>query len=184
MPTSCSDLQRMGYKLSGFYSIKGSKKKMEMVYCDFYPNRNDKQKTIGYADIKSAPVYFHVQRNTTSRTINSPIPFEFARVNEGNTMNITSGKFTAPLTGIYFFSITGIWYNTNLRFYLNGNSFWRSAGIGSSSVSLTFQSVLNLKKGDQIWVQIEGNYLADDSNHYTHFTGLMLEEQLADFAIS
>jgi hypothetical protein len=40
MSTSCSDLQRMGHKLSGFFSVKGPKKKMEMVYCDFYPNRN------------------------------------------------------------------------------------------------------------------------------------------------
>ena len=39
MPTSCSDLQRMGHKLSGFFSVKGSKK-MEMVYCQFYPNKN------------------------------------------------------------------------------------------------------------------------------------------------
>jgi hypothetical protein len=39
MPTSCDDLQRMGHKLSGFFSVKGSKK-MEMVYCDFYPNKN------------------------------------------------------------------------------------------------------------------------------------------------
>lgn len=40
MPTSCSDLQRMGHKLSGFFPVEGSKKRMEMVYCDFYPNRN------------------------------------------------------------------------------------------------------------------------------------------------
>jgi hypothetical protein len=40
MPTSCSDPQRMGHKISGFFSVKGPKKKMEMVYCDFYPNRN------------------------------------------------------------------------------------------------------------------------------------------------
>jgi hypothetical protein len=38
-PTSCEDLQRMGHKLSGFYSVKGSKK-METVYCEFYPNQN------------------------------------------------------------------------------------------------------------------------------------------------
>ncbi|XP_046637277.1 uncharacterized protein LOC124315553 isoform X2 [Daphnia pulicaria] len=186
MPSSCSDLQRMGHKLSGFFSVKGSKKKMEMVYCDFYPNRNDNQKTIGYADIKSAPVYFHVQRNTTSRTINSPIPFEFGRVNEGNAMNLTTGKFTAPRAGIYFFSITGLWYNTGLRFYLNGNPIGRSYGY-AGNLSLNFQAMLNLKKDDQIWVQIEGNYLHDDSNHYTHFTGLMLEEEIAleiaDFTI-
>ena len=34
MPTSCSDLQRMGHKLSGFFSVKGSQK-LEMVYCTF-----------------------------------------------------------------------------------------------------------------------------------------------------
>jgi hypothetical protein len=39
MPTSCFDLQRMGHKLSGFFSVKGSKK-MEMIYCDFFPNQN------------------------------------------------------------------------------------------------------------------------------------------------
>nr|CAH0109045.1 unnamed protein product [Daphnia galeata] len=39
MPSSCSDLQRMGHKLSGFFSVKGSQK-LEMVYCDFYPNQN------------------------------------------------------------------------------------------------------------------------------------------------
>ncbi len=39
MPTSCWDLQQMGHKLSGFFSVKGSKK-MEMIYCDFYPNQN------------------------------------------------------------------------------------------------------------------------------------------------
>jgi hypothetical protein len=100
-------------------------------------------------------------------------------------MNITSGKFTAPRTGIYFFSFMGIWYTTGLRFYLNGSPIGRGHGISSyAAVSLTFQSVLNLKKDDQIWVQIEGNHLHDDGNHHTHFTGLMLEEELADFAIS
>jgi hypothetical protein len=37
MPTSCTDLQRMGHKLSGFFLVKGSKK-METVYCNFYSN--------------------------------------------------------------------------------------------------------------------------------------------------
>jgi hypothetical protein len=39
MPTSCRDLQRMGYKLSGFFLVKGLKK-IEAIYCDFYPNQN------------------------------------------------------------------------------------------------------------------------------------------------
>ncbi len=36
MPSSCQDLWRIGYTLSGLYSIKGSSSnKVETVYCDF-----------------------------------------------------------------------------------------------------------------------------------------------------
>jgi hypothetical protein len=48
MPSSCSDLQRMGHKLSGLYSVIGTRT-VEMVYCNFYPNGkgNDKTTTAG-----------------------------------------------------------------------------------------------------------------------------------------
>ena len=39
MPKSCFDLQRMGHKLSGFFSVKGSEQ-IAMIYCDFFPNQN------------------------------------------------------------------------------------------------------------------------------------------------
>jgi hypothetical protein len=39
MPTSCEDLQRMGQKVNGFFSVKGAKK-MEMIYCNFNANKN------------------------------------------------------------------------------------------------------------------------------------------------
>lgn len=34
MPASCQDLWRIGYSLSGLYSVKGSSNKVETVYCD------------------------------------------------------------------------------------------------------------------------------------------------------
>jgi hypothetical protein len=119
-------------------------------------------------------------------------------VNEGNAMNLTSGKFTAPRPGIYFFSFAGVARmflssSSHVDFYsylfLNGNI------IGSSYVAefngpvyqyspMSFQSTLKLKKGDQVWVQIwyrddSSSYLQDNGNHFTHFTGFMLEEEIA-----
>jgi hypothetical protein len=50
---------------------------------------------------------------------------------------------------------------------------------------LSLQSTLNLKKGDQLWVQIDGfsssedSYLYDNTEHHTHFMGFMLEEEIA-----
>jgi hypothetical protein len=111
-------------------------------------------------------------------------------------MNLTTGKFTAPRPGIYFFSFAGtaklysssaVYFYSSL--YLNGNRIGVSdvyegnAPVDLSS-SLTQQSTLNLKKGDQLWVTIEysdgsSSYLYDNNlYHYTHFMGFMLEEEI------
>jgi hypothetical protein len=118
-----------------------------------------------------------------------------AVVNEGNAMDLTSGIFTAPRPGIYFFSFTGVarLYSSSSavfysRLYLNGNY------IGSSVVSeyygpvnqynpMALQLTLKLEKGDQLWVTIgystgPSSHLFDDGEHTTHFTGFMLEEQI------
>ena len=163
----------------------------------------DKQKWIGYNDVKSASVHFYVQRNSDKRkkfnTTGTPIPFDLAVVNEGNAMNLTSGKFTAPRPGIYFFSFTGLAQFQIFRFpvsssyvrlgvslHLNGGrigtGYVAETNTPGQSSPLTLQSTLNLKSGDQIWVAIAwqstGASLFDNFNHHTHFTGFMLEEEI------
>jgi hypothetical protein len=142
------------------------------------------------------PVYFYVQRNSNFNTTFTPVPFDLARVNEGNAMNLTSGIFTAPMPGIYFFSFAGVarlLSSSSAVFfdfflYLNGNligsSFIEEQNVPVFQFSpLTLQSTLNLQKGDEVWVQISysgsSSYLVDSGNHYTHFTGFMLEENFA-----
>jgi hypothetical protein len=163
----------------------------------------DIQKWIGYADVKSTPVHFHVQKNSGFSTEDTPIPFDLARVNEGNAMDLTSGKFTAPRPGIYSFSFAGIavlvaqkYVSFSCSLFLNNDRILRSyvneeRGPIFRFNSLTFQSTLNLRKGDQVWVQINYSsdaavkpvhsplYLYDDRDHHmTHFIGFLLEEEI------
>ena len=110
-------------------------------------------------------------------------------------MNLTSGIFTAPLTGIYFFSFTGhARFPNSTSVHLGVCLYFNGDYIGESHVderntvtgqrsTVSLQSTLNLKSDDQVWVQI--NYIDpevvlddDANNHFTHFTGFMLEEEI------
>jgi hypothetical protein len=55
--------------------------------------------------------------------------------------------------------------------------------VAGQNSPLTLQSTLNLKSGDQVWMEIHwhssGANLYDDSDHFTHFTGFMLQEEIA-----
>ncbi len=112
-------------------------------------------------------------------------------------MNLTTGIFTAPRTGIYSFSFTGLvdfpilstLVNLGVSLYLNGNRIangYVEEGINviGQDEQVTFQSTLNLKKGDRVWVQIDGtgnessSLLHDDNWPRTHFNGFMLEEEI------
>ena len=145
--------------------------------------------------MKSAPVHFYVQRNSSFDTTGTPIPFDLEMVNDGNAVNLTTGIFTAPVTGIYFFSFTGLvefpasssTVQLGVSLKMNGNyigSGWveESNNVAAQRSPLTVQSTLNLEKDDQIWMEIiqmsSGSSLFDNFNAHTHFTGFMLQEDI------
>ena len=141
---------------------------------------------IGQYDIKSSLVYFYVQRSTSFGTKNVPISFEVTRLNVGNSMNATSGIFTAPKAGTYFFSFSGMGSpnsNTWPQLYLNSNvigSGWAKDGSTDYS-TFTLQSTLQLSGGDQVLLKFRSDvtgYIYDDGSHFTHFTGWLLQEDL------
>jgi hypothetical protein len=118
----------------------------------------------------------------------------------GGAMNISSGIFTAPVTGKYFFSYTGTALfpqagyriNLNLSMMKNGNSYENmiaashADSISSTDVHFeTFSMIAtqNLVKGDRIWVEAYAPNLADGVKMFfglaTQFNGFLLEEDIS-----
>jgi hypothetical protein len=123
----------------------------------------------------------------------SPIPFDKEVLNLGGTYDKTSGKFTAPVTGKYFFSISGVVvFPTSLpdisyfqlTLFKNGDEIGRAFSDEMSEIrkhgTFSLHSVLDLIKGDQIWPVI--SVIAPKVNlvgyGYTHFSGFLLDEDI------
>jgi C1q-related factor len=136
---------------------------------------------VGVVVFKSSPVYFHVQRSSTYSSVGTTIPFQIERLNVGGGMNLASGIFTAPKSGIYFFSFTGLKQYDNVYaavdLYHNSNHITTAAGTAvNGHLTETLSSTLSLKSGDQISLRLTYGQLHDNSDHYTNFNGLLLQE--------
>jgi hypothetical protein len=114
------------------------------------------------------------------------------KLNVGGAMNLTSGIFSAPVEGRYFFSFTAlgqypgssVLQSCLIRLYKNGVYIGRTYSDEMSTVGqyepLSLQSTLNLEKGDEIWVEL----LSETSGAslygpYTIFNGFLLEEDIS-----
>ncbi|EFX89078.1 hypothetical protein DAPPUDRAFT_310805 [Daphnia pulex] len=193
IPKSCEDLWRIGHFLSGMYSVMGVTM-VESVYCDFtkLPNDTGFQTWIGFEDVKSSSVNFYVTRMSVHYSETKiPIPFDIERLNVGGAMDLQTGKFTAPRTGKYFFSFTGVinfpasstsGFASRIILFKNDAAIGKSYCVGSGTTyeTTSLQSTLNLQNGDQIWLIIDditsGAFLYGD--YHTHFNGFLLEEEI------
>jgi hypothetical protein len=108
-------------------------------------------------------------------------------------MNLQTGKFTAPRTGKYFFSLSGLGYfpasssNQGMQLHLvkNGSKIadahCDTTSPGGQYETFSLQSTLQLQVGDQIWVEISGISAGAHlhGNRNTHFTGWLLQEDVS-----
>ncbi len=151
------------------------------------------QNSIGSLDVKSSTTSFYVQLGKDFSEARSPIPFAKELLNVGGAYNRTSRKFTAPVTGKYFFTVTGVVAfpanMSNISFlqlalYKNGGEIGRAFSDEMTDIrkhgTISLQSTLDLTKGDQIWPMISfiapAVYLV--GHGYTHYSGFLLDEDI------
>ena len=117
-------------------------------------------------------IVFNVYQNSTIITPSSPnpVPFTLVTVNEGESWDATTYKFSAPIDGVYIFSYnTASIANTPTSFnlvkdgivsYNADSNYTGSAGVDSASRSVP----VRLNRGQRVWVT--GNGMMSYGNRY------------------
>ncbi|XP_011360121.1 complement C1q and tumor necrosis factor-related protein 9A [Pteropus vampyrus] len=126
---------------------------------------------------------FTVGLTVLSKFPPSDVPVKFDRIlyNEFNHYDIATGKFTCHVAGVYYFTyhITVFSRNVQVSLIKNGvkvlhtkDSYMSSEDQASGGI------VLQLKLGDEVWMQATGgerfNGLFADEDDDTTFTGFLL----------
>ena len=137
------------------------------------------QLVVGLVDVKTSPVQFYVQRNSDYTTTQTVIPWELARLNIGDAMNLATGVFTAPRDGVYHFHFSGTGDDSYFFIYLRLNGV--NVGIAHANNNYddgSLHSTLQLKSGDRVDLWLNGGTLFDNTDRYSHFTGWLDDEDL------
>ncbi|XP_046634546.1 uncharacterized protein LOC124313779 [Daphnia pulicaria] len=138
---------------------------------------------------------------------NSPLNFNV--LNIGSGWDALFDHFQAPVKGRYFFSVSGIATCRTATLTCKCTASLRkktTAGVDPSTVgsamgevdmerrdktstdseTFSIQATLDLNKGDKIWLEVDlltsspvAN-LYDDFRHFTHFTAILLQEDIID----
>ncbi|KAM4808772.1 complement C1q tumor necrosis factor-related protein 3 isoform 2-T2 [Rhinophrynus dorsalis] len=127
-------------------------------------------------------VAFMASMATHFSNINSGIIFSSVETNVGNFFDVMTGRFSAPVTGVYFFTFSMLKHEEveDVYVYLmhNGNTIvsmysYESKGKQDTSGN---NAVLKLTKEDEVWLRMGTGALHGDHQRYCTFCGFLLFE--------
>jgi hypothetical protein len=193
MPKSCRQLWLMGHTLSGFYTVMDEENKvLKSVFCDMTrPNEAEGMIQIGYEDIKKNPIHFTVQTKQKLGPGPTTIIYESDMLSIGGGMDISTGKFTAPVAGIYHFSFSVLKpkssIDTTVSLQSNGNEVITKSSnpdkTNKVDSMLAGSVTLKLELGSQVSLYLNSGSIGDDAGAgpYTTFSGALLEQTALSF---
>jgi hypothetical protein len=101
------------------------------------------------------------------------------RTNVGNAMNPSTGIFTAPRPGKYFFTYSGIsnGADSHIELHLNGVLLGTAFSM-SQADTFSHHATLQLSQGDQIRLFLTKGAVYGDGRIFTSFVGILIEEDV------
>ena len=128
-------------------------------------------------------IAWRVKRTSGDVGANTDVVFNLVQVSQGGGYSTSTGRFTAPVAGIYFISFTGRANGTSathMSFKKNGTEFqgFRSTSTGGTvgNVGMAASCVVDLAVNDYIQVRVKdgtmnGNEGLDDGMFSGYFIG-------------
>ena len=138
--------------------------------------------TRGFVTMPNQPV-FSAYRNGTNVPDSTVIVWTNTTANVGSHYNTANGRFTAPVTGNYFFSVFAMSPSTTggfgIRLRLNGTpsgTTW--AYVNSSTIyqykTVTMSFVIGLNATDYIEIMTQGGTMHSAANYHNNFCGYLV----------
>ncbi|XP_052081374.1 complement C1q tumor necrosis factor-related protein 6-like [Mytilus californianus] len=121
--------------------------------------------------------YRDTVQDLSSREI---VRFDKVWTNNLNAYDVTTGVFTAPITGLYHFSavvMSEAGKNLFLHLWHNDTRTAASYTHGDGYKTGTFDIVLNVKKDDRIYIRCRGNdnqRIFSNADSYITFSGYLI----------
>ena len=145
------------------------------------------QNFIGNVDVKTKTVHFYVQRIQHFETSNAVIPFQKARLNEGDAFDLSSGIFLVPVPGTYHFDFSAVKYINSyyIVIYLQvngitvGTTFTEEQNVNRDKSVVSLSASLRLEAGDRVRLFNSGDgVLHENGWNLSNFAGWLVEEEL------
>ena len=133
-------------------------------------------------DVIHPAIAFHVAHSVTM-TFGSTIPFNTVKANIGNGWNNSTHTFTAPIKGLYYFSLSVMtgWQTAraDAKIVQGSNVPLRNVvthkGHRDGHIPATGSAVIILNKGEQIHAKRNRGTLYSNGNlEGTHFVGFLI----------
>jgi len=125
----------------------------------------------GYVQFPTKPIA-HVGKNNGNVNQGNYIIWNYAHINQGNMYNTSDGKFTVPITGMYFVGFFSISSGNNTMDYnlrINGSDYQGlcpySAPTGGNHIHVSGTAVLSLSAGQYLQMYVSnGTFYGTGTN--------------------